>query len=144
WWGDGAAMSSPTVSVVMSVFNGQEFLSETIESVLNQSFQDFEFVIVDDGSTDGTAEILSKYISRDNRIRVLRDGKKGRAAARNEGIGLAKGKYVANIDADDLAMPGRLEEQVAFMERNPEVGVSGGAFELMTDSGRAVDIVRHP
>jgi glycosyltransferase involved in cell wall biosynthesis len=139
-----SAMSSPIVSVVMSVYNGQEFLSETIQSVLNQSFHDFEFVIVDDGSTDGTADILSKYAFSDGRIRVLHNGKMGRSAALNHVIGLAKGKYVANIDADDLAMPGRLEEQVAFMERNPEVGVSGGAFELMTDSGRILDVIRHP
>jgi hypothetical protein len=137
-------MSSPTVSVVMSVFNGEEFLSETIDSVLNQSFRDFEFVIVDDGSTDGTADILSKYVLRDGRIRVSRNGKKGRAASLNLGISLANGEYVANTDADDLAMPGRLEEQVAFMERNPEVGVLGGAFELITDSGRVIDIIRHP
>ena len=137
-------MSSPTVSVVMSVFNGEAFLSEAIDSVLNQSFRDFEFVIVDDGSTDATADILSKYVLRDGRIRVLRNGKKGRAASLNLAISLANGKYVANIDADDLAMPGRLEEQVAFMERNPEVGVLGGAFELITDSGAAIDIIRHP
>src|SRR3984893_8087593 len=137
-------MSSPTVSVVMSVFNGEEFLSETIDSVLNQSFRDFEFVIVDDGSTDATADILSKYVLRDGRIRVLRNGKKGRAASLNLGISLANGKYVANPDADDLSIPGRLEEQVAFMERNPEVGVLGGAFELIADSGDVIDIIRHP
>jgi len=137
-------MSSPTVSVVMSVFNGEKYLSEVIDSVLNQSFRDFEFVIVDDGSTDATADILSKYLLRDGRIRVLREGKKGRAASLNLGISLANGKYVANTDADDLAMPGRLEEQVAFMERNPEVGVLGCAFELITDSGDVIDIIRHP
>jgi len=109
-------MSSPTVSVIMSVFNGEKFLSETIDSVLNQSFRDFEFVIVDDGSTDATADILSKYVLRDGRIRVLGDGNRGRAASLNLAISLANGKYVANTDADDVSMPGRLEEQVAFME----------------------------
>jgi glycosyltransferase involved in cell wall biosynthesis len=137
-------MNSPPVSVMMTVFNGQEFLSETIDSVLGQSFRDFEFVIVDDGSTDATGDILSRYVLRDSRICVLREGKKGRAASLNLAISLAKGKYVANIDADDLAMPGRLQEQVAFMERNPEVGVLGSAFELITDSGRAMNIMRHP
>jgi FkbM family methyltransferase len=141
---DGAAMSSPTVSVVMSVFNGEEFLSETIDSVLNQTFRDFEFVIVDDGSTDATADILSKYALCDGRIRVLRNGKKGRAASLNLAISVANGKYVANTDADDLSMPGRLEEQVAFMEKNLEVGVLGGAFELITDSGAVIDVIRHP
>jgi len=128
----------------MSVYNGEEFLSETIDSVLNQSFRDFEFVIVDDGSTDTTADILAKYALCDGRIRVLRNGKKGRAASLNLGISLAKGKYVANTDADDLSMPGRLEEQVAFMDRNPEVGVLGTAFELITDSGEVIDVIRYP
>jgi glycosyltransferase involved in cell wall biosynthesis len=137
-------MSLPTVSVIMSVFNGEKFLSETIDSVLNQSFRDFEFVIVDDGSTDATADILSKYVLRDGRIRVLGDGKRGRAASLNLAISLANGKYVANTDADDLSMPRRLEEQVAFMENNPEVGVLGGAFELVTDSGAVIDVIRHP
>src|SRR5260370_21082698 len=103
------AMSSPMVTVVMSVFNGEEFLSETIDSVLNQSFRDFEFVIVDDGSTDATADILSKYVLRDGRIRLLRNGKKGRSAALNLGISLANGKYVANTDAAELAMPGPID-----------------------------------
>jgi hypothetical protein len=137
-------MSSPTVSVVMSVFNGEEFLSQTIDSILNQSFRDFEFVIVDDGSTDATSDILSRYALRDGRIRVLRDGRQGRTASLNFGISLANGKYVANIDADDLAMPGRLEEQVAFMERNPEVGLLGTAFELVTSTGKVVGTIRLP
>ena len=137
-------MSSPMVSVVMSVFNGEKFVSETIDSVLNQTFRDFEFVIVDDGSTDATADILSKYALCDGRIRVLRNGKKGRAASLNLAISVANGKYVANTDADDLSMPERLEEQVAFMEKNLEVGVLGGAFELITDSGAVIDVIRHP
>lgn len=137
-------MEFPTVSVVMSVFNGEEFLAEAIDSILNQTLRDFEFVIVDDGSTDGTADILSTYALRDGRIRVVRHGNKRLAASLNIAIGFAKGKYIARLDADDIAMPGRLQEQVAFMERNPEVGVLGGAFELITDSGEVIDIIRHP
>jgi hypothetical protein len=137
-------MSSPAVSVVMSVFNGEKFLSEAIDSVLGQSFREFEFVIIDDGSTDSTADILSKYELVDSRIRVLRDGKRGRSAALNLGINVAGGKYVAILDADDVAAPRRLEEQADFMERNPKVGVLGGAFELMSDSGRSINIIRHP
>jgi hypothetical protein len=137
-------MNSPTVSVIMTVFNGDKFLAETIESVLNQSFRDFEFLVVDDGSTDATADILSKYVHRDGRIRVLGDGKRGRSASLNLAISLANGKYVANTDADDLSMPRRIEEQVAFMERNPEVGVLGSAYELVTESGVVIDTVGHP
>ena len=137
-------MSPPAISVVMSVFNGEKFLPEAMDSILRQSFRDFEFIVVDDGSTDATGKILSKYEFGDNRIRVLRDGNKGRSAALNLGMNLAGGKYVAILDADDVAAPRRLEEQIAFMERNPEVGVLGGAFELMSDSGRGIGIIRHP
>ena len=97
-------MKSVSVSVVMSVFNGQAFLVEAIESILGQTFRDFEFVIVDDGSTDGTAEILNRFAKQDERIRILRHSNKGRAESLNVGIGLANGEYIARMDADDIAL----------------------------------------
>jgi hypothetical protein len=137
-------MSSPVVSIIMGVFNGERFLAETLEGVLSQSFRDFEFIIVDDGSTDATGEILAKYAKRDNRIRVLAEGKLGRSASLNLAIRSANGKYVANTDADDVSMPGRIAEQVVFMERNPDVGVLGSAHELISEAGTTIDVVRHP
>jgi hypothetical protein len=136
--------SDVPVSVVMSVFNGQAFLAEAIESILSQTFRDFEFLVIDDGSTDATAEILSNYASRDGRIRVLRHENKGRAASLNDGIGFSKGKYVVRMDADDIASPHRLEDQIDFMERHPEVGVLGGAVEWINTAGQPIDIVRPP
>ena len=137
-------MDSPIVTILMSVFNGQAFLSEAVESILAQTFRDFEFLVVDDGSTDRTPEILADYASRDERMRVLRHENKGRALSLNIGMNLAIGNYIARMDADDVAMPRRLEEQVDFMERHPEVGILGGAVELMTAAGRVIHTTRPP
>lgn len=135
-------MSSPTVSVVMSVFNGQAFLAEAIESILNQAFRDFEFLIVDDGSTDATPEILSTYTKQDRRIRIVRHENKGRAVSLNIGIGLSKSLYVARMDADDISLPNRLKEQFEFMERHPAVGLLSGSYERINAEGRLLDTVR--
>jgi Glycosyl transferase family 2 len=126
---------SPIVSVVMSVLNGQAFLAEAVESILAQTYHDFEFVIIDDGSRDRTAEILANYAAQDKRIRVHRHENKGRATSLNIGIGLAHGKYIARMDADDIALSNRLAEQIKFMEEHPGVGLLGGAFELISDNG---------
>jgi hypothetical protein len=137
-------MGSPIVSVVMSVFNGQAFLSEAIESILSQTFRNFEFLVVDDGSTDATAGILSTYASRDARMRIFRHENKGRAESLNVGIRLAMGHYIARMDADDIALPDRLQAQVDFMERHIEVGLLGGAVELINTQGQVLRTVRPP
>jgi hypothetical protein len=137
-------MNLPVVSVVMSVFNGQRFLSEAVQSILGQSFSDFEFVIVDDGSTDKSSEILAQYMRRDDRIRVHRHTNKGRALSLNIGIELSKGRYIARMDADDVALPDRLKEQVDFMELHPEVGLLSGSYERIRSDGRLLDKVRLP
>jgi hypothetical protein len=137
-------MRNPLVSVVMSVFNGQTFLSEAVESILHQSFQDFEFVVIDDGSTDGTVDILSTFAKRDKRVRVVRQHNQGRPKSLNDGIGFASGRYIARMDADDIAFPNRLETQIDFMEQNPEVGLLGGAFERINSAGQTIDIIRPP
>jgi glycosyltransferase involved in cell wall biosynthesis len=136
--------SPPTVSVVMSVYNGQRFLSEAVQSILGQSFSDFEFVIVDDGSTDKSSEILAQYMRRDDRIHVHRQTNKGRALSLNIGMELSKGRYVARMDADDVALPNRLAEQVDFMELHPEVGLLSGSYERISSDGRLMDMVRLP
>src|SRR6266851_1359493 len=136
--------SPPTVSVVMSVYNGEAFLPEAVESILAQTFREFEFLVIDDGSKDGTAEILGGYASRDRRVRVVRHENKGRVTSLNVGIGLATGKYIARMDADDVAMPYRLAEQIEFMERHPEVGLLGGAVKLISAAGRVVKTAQPP
>ena len=137
-------MTSPTVSVVMSVFNGEAFLREAVESILAQTFTDFEFIIVDDGSTDRTAEILSDYAKRDNRVCVVTQENRGRAESLNRGIDLARAPLLARMDADDISLPHRLKEQVDFLNSHPEVGLLGGAYSQMDPTGRIFGTVRAP
>jgi hypothetical protein len=129
-------MTVPTVSVVMSVFNGERFLSEAVDSVLNQSFRDFEFIIIDDGSTDGTADILARYQKADPRVVVHHHPNKGQVPSLNTGCGLARGRYIARIDADDVALPERLERQVACLEQNPQVALLGSSISNIDEMGR--------
>jgi hypothetical protein len=117
----------PKVTVLMPVFNGEAHLREAVESILAQTFTDFEFLVVDDGSTDRSAEIIAAF--RDPRIRLLsNDGNHGLIFTLNRGIDLATGKYLARMDCDDISLPERLAHQVAFMESNPEIGICGTWF----------------
>jgi len=126
---------SPRVSVVMTTYNGSQFVRETIDSILNQSFSDFEFVIIDDKSTDQTFEIIKGY--NDQRLRVYRNPQNlGVSATRNRGIDLATGEYLASTDQDDISLPQRLERQVDFLDNNPAVILAGtaGWFLFMKDN----------
>ncbi len=114
----------PLVTVLMPVYNGEKYLREAIESILNQTFTDFEFLIINDGSTDHTEEIILSY--NDERIKYVKNETNLRLIATlNKGLDLAKGKYIARMDADDISLPERLEKQVAFMEFNHSIGVLG-------------------
>jgi hypothetical protein len=138
------AVTPPVVSVAMSVFNGERFLREAVESILNQTFRDFEFIIINDGSTDGTAAMLDSYAGSDSRVRVYHQENKGLIESLNRGCGLAQGKYIARMDADDIAVKDRLQWQIEFMERHTEIGVVGGAVEIIDSAGRAFYSSRHP
>lgn len=116
-------MSNPLVSVVMSVYNTEKYLKESIESILNQTFKEFEFIIVNDGSNDNSLEIIKSY--NDTRIVILNQSNTGLAKALNNGIRLAKGKYIARMDADDISHPDRITKQVVFLNENPEYAVIG-------------------
>jgi cellulose synthase/poly-beta-1,6-N-acetylglucosamine synthase-like glycosyltransferase len=132
------------VSVVMSVLNGERFLPEAVESILEQSFRDFEFIVINDGSTDGSGSMLDSYRRSDPRVRVYHQENRGLIESLNRGSGLAQGKYIARMDADDIAIRDRLMWQVDFMEQHPEVGVVGGAIEVINTKGKAVAIERNP
>jgi glycosyltransferase involved in cell wall biosynthesis len=128
---------SPCVSVVMPVYNGEPYLREAIESILNQTFTDFEFIIVNDGSTDRTAEILTTYAAQDHRIRLVRNERNlGLIKTLNKGGALAQGKYIARHDADDISLPERLARQVDYLEQHPEVGILGTAYYRMFTDGQ--------
>lgn len=118
---------NPLISVVLSVYNGEKYLSEAIESILTQTYKNFEFIIINDGSTDKSPEIINSYQEHDNRITVISRENKGLIDSLNEGIKKAEGKYIARMDADDISLPVRFEEQVKFMEDNPDIGISGSA-----------------
>jgi len=132
------------VSVVMSVLNCARFLSEAVESILEQSFREFEFIVIDDGSTDGSGSILDSYGRRDPRVRVYHQQNRGMADSWNRGCGLAQGKYIARMDGDDIALPKRLMWQVEFMEKHPEVAVLGGAVDVINARGELLVTYPNP
>jgi glycosyltransferase involved in cell wall biosynthesis len=110
----------------MAVYNEAEYIWTAIESILGQTFEDFEFLIIDDGSSDRTPEIVNNYAKRDNRIRhLVNETNKGLPASLNRGIEAANGEYIARMDADDKSRPKRFERQVEFLETNPDVHVVG-------------------
>ena len=121
----------PLVSVVMSVYNGRPYLAHAVDSILAQTFRDFEFIIIDDGSTDGTAEELQKYAVRDARIRLRFQKRLGLAKALNAGLTVARGKYIARMDADDISHPDRLALQMEHLLRNSNLVLLGTAFEYI-------------
>ena len=114
----------PLVSIVIPAYNAAGFLRETIGSVISQTYPNWELIIIDDGSTDTTADIAKSYVGKDNRIRYTYQINQKMASARNAGIRQARGKYVAFLDADNLFLKNKLEDQVTFMEKHPECGVS--------------------
>ena len=119
----------PKISLVMSVYNGEDYLAETIESVLNQTFTEWEFIIINDCSTDNTPKILDEYALKDERIKVHTNETNLRLpSSLNKALSLAKGKYIARMDADDICMPDRLQKQYDFMEANPTVDLSSCRF----------------
>jgi glycosyltransferase involved in cell wall biosynthesis len=123
----------------MTVYNAATFVEESVGSVLAQGYSNWEFVIVDDSSTDGTYEILQKFSSADARIRLFRMAKNlGKPLAANFGFSQCNGKYIALLDADDVLMPQRLDRQVEFMESNPEIGMCGSNVDLMDQTGEPV------
>jgi hypothetical protein len=128
----------------MVVCNVDRFLREAIESVLGQTFRDFEFIIVDFGSADNSKSIVSQYAASDTRLKFHEIPHCGLAEARNAACSLAQGKYIAIMDADDVSLPERLLWELEFMERHPEVGVVGGAVEWIDAKGRLLQTLRHP
>jgi glycosyltransferase involved in cell wall biosynthesis len=125
----------PSISVLMPVYNAEKYLNEAIDSILNQTFADFEFLIINDGSTDRSEEIILSY--QDPRIRYEKNERNLKLIATlNKGIELCKGKYIVRMDADDISALERIEEQVDFMEEHPDVGLCGTWFETFDEKGK--------
>jgi len=128
------SVTGPRVSVVMAAYNGERFLRPAIESILSQTFRDFEVIVIDDCSTDRTPQILREF--KDDRIRVVRNERNmGIAETLNNGIAVARGEYIALQDHDDVSLPTRLECQVAFLDKNAKVGMVGSSCSLIDEAG---------
>lgn len=133
----------PEITVLLCVFNGADHLNEAIDSVLRQSFKDFELLIIDDGSTDGTPDIVKNV--RDQRVRSIRHNtNRGLISRLNEGLDEAAGRYIARMDADDLCHRERLDRQFQFLESHREVGVLGTAVRIIDSKGRGRIVYQYP
>ena len=134
---------APKITVLMAVYNGEAYLRECMESALNQTYKDFEFLIIDDASTDATRTIIKSY--KDSRIRLIENGRNlSQVTSLNIGLGYAKGEFIARIDADDAMLPNRLERQLSFLNSRTDVALAGSWAEAMDEKGRTVAIARLP
>lgn len=131
--------TSPTLSIIMPVYNTERYISETIESLLNQTFNDFELIVVDDACTDKSIEIVKSF--DDPRIRILtNESNKGIVYSRNRGNSESLGKFIAPFDSDDIALPDKFEKQIMFMEQHPEYGMLGTWAKLIDENGQFMNI----
>ncbi|MBS0152398.1 MAG: glycosyltransferase [Nitrospira sp.] len=133
-------LNSPRISCVLAVWNGETYLPESIRSIQAQTFHDWELIVVDDGSTDRTSQILDHFQREDTRIRVYHQSKQGLVASLNQGILVARGEYIARMDADDVSMPDRLTTQVEYLNRHQDIGICGSWIETFgVDTSKVVE-----
>mgnify|MGYP005989898629 CR=1 FL=1 len=134
----------PLISIILASYNAEKYIEEAIDSIINQTYDNLEIIIVDDCSTDDTWKILEKYANNDNRIRLYRNKENSKLPfSLNFAINKANGKYLARMDADDISLPTRIEEQVRFMETNEDIGICGTAVELFGENVKK-HILSHP
>jgi glycosyltransferase involved in cell wall biosynthesis len=136
-------MSNPLISVLMTVYNGERYLEESVGSVLRQDMEDFELVVVDDGSTDRTSVILEKLAMQDQRLRLRHQSNRGIPKSSNEGLAMCRGQYIARLDSDDVAKPDRLRRQLEYLQQHDVVG-AGSSFDLIDARGRFLTVLKPP
>jgi len=132
---------NPQVTVLLCVYNGEKTILQAVNSILSQSFQDFELLIIDDGSTDHTVDLLIGY---SRRIRLIRESHKGLVGCLNLGIQMAHGEYIARMDADDISAPNRVKTQVEFLNRHPEIGIVGSIALLIDTKDQVIGRIPVP
>lgn len=130
--------NNPLISVVMAVYNGQDYVADAVESILAQTFTNFEFIIIDDGSTDQSKEILKQYASQDSRIRLYSQENMGLTRSLNRGIQYAQTEYIARQDADDISVLDRLEKQWAYLQLHTECFLLGTAYEDVDEDNQLI------
>lgn len=135
-------LMQPLISVVLPVYNTENYITTSIQSIINQSYSNFELIILDDGSTDRTAEIVRTF--DDKRIRFIQHENMGMAATLNKGIQLAKGSFIARQDADDVSYPDRFEKQITFLLENPAVAMVGSFARIIQDGNNQLRYLKHP
>lgn len=131
-------MNTPILSIVLPVYNGEKYVSNAIDSIINQTFSDFELIIINDGSTDSTFDVLKEYQKKDCRIKVINRENKGLIATLNEGFAIARGEYIARQDDDDISHPTRFEKQVRFLDRNPEYALCGTFYNVVDEKNKFI------
>ena len=135
----------PRVTVLTPVKNGERYLDRAVASIIDQSYRDFEYIIINDGSTDGTPAILDQWAARDARIHVLHNARSLNASgAIHRGLAVARGEYVAVLDSDDLAYPTRLAEQVAYLDAHPKVALVGSQVQVIDEQDKKLKISEFP
>lgn len=134
----------PKYSVIMPVYNGESYIKEAIESVLNQTVKDFEFIIINDGSTDKTLEIIKAYANKDSRIRIINQSHSGIVKALNKGLREARGEWIFRMDADDISLPCRFETQIKVTQREHNIVLAGGWCEMIDQKGNYIKTCKYP
>lgn len=136
-------MNHPKVSVISTVYNGAPFIERALPSILAQTYSDFEYIIVDDGSQDDTLNLLNNAALQDNRLRIFALGRLGRTKALNFAVAQAKGSYIVQQDFDDVSFSNRLERQIQYLDEHPKVALVGGYYQLI-DENRSERYIRMP
>jgi glycosyltransferase involved in cell wall biosynthesis len=135
--------SSPTISCVTCVYNAGPYIDETVQSILAQTFADFEHILIDDGSTDDSLARLRRYEAADRRIRLISRENRGIVASANEGLSLARGEFLARIDSDDVAAPTRFQKQLDFLRTHPECVAVGSRLQMIDPYGSPLGVSDH-
>lgn len=135
----------PKISVITTVFNCEKYIGKSVLSILNQTFKDFEFIIINDGSTDGTSDILRELAKKDKRI-ILKelDDNYERVKSLNAALDVASGEYIAIQDADDISMPERLEKQIDLLDKNPDIVLTGSNVEIINENDEVISSPKRP
>lgn len=141
---DAQVKHSPRVSVIMPVYNSEQFLEPAVMSILSQTFTNFELIVVDDGSTDSSLKILRGFADGDDRVRIFSRPNTGYVIALNEMIDAAAGEYLARMDADDIALPSRLQTQVDYLDAHPDIVCVGTHWEIIDEADRLLHVQKPP